>query len=51
MRLGPQAMQEYEEEARQAHRGMYVYGDPGDSDDEEPAASGGRGGAARGGRR
>ncbi|EFJ43941.1 hypothetical protein VOLCADRAFT_95870 [Volvox carteri f. nagariensis] len=47
-----QAMQEYEDEARQAHRGMFMYGDPGDSDDEEPAAGGGRpGGAGRGGRR
>ncbi|KXZ48282.1 hypothetical protein GPECTOR_29g59 [Gonium pectorale] len=47
-----QAMAEYEDEARSAHRGMYVYGDPGDSDDEEPAAGGGRfGGAPRGGRR
>ncbi|KAG2441222.1 hypothetical protein HYH02_010066 [Chlamydomonas schloesseri] len=37
------AMQEYEDEARQAHRGMFVYGDPGDSDDEEPApGAGGR---------
>ena len=35
--------QEYEDEARQAHRGMFVYGDPGDSDDEEPApGAGGR---------
>lgn len=44
-------MEEYEDEARQAHRGMYVYGDPGDSDDEEPATGGRFGGAPRGGRR
>ncbi|GLI65134.1 hypothetical protein VaNZ11_008590 [Volvox africanus] len=47
-----QAMQEYEDEARKNHRGMFMYGDPGDSDDEEQAAGGGRfGGAPRGGRR
>ncbi|KAG2491495.1 hypothetical protein HYH03_010073 [Edaphochlamys debaryana] len=47
-----QAMAEYEDEARAAHRGMFVYGDPGDSDDEEVAGAGGRfGGAPRGGRR
>ncbi|GFR42157.1 hypothetical protein Agub_g3009 [Astrephomene gubernaculifera] len=47
-----QAMQEYEEEARQAHRGMFVYGDPGDSEDEETQGGGrGAGGAPRGGRR
>eukprot|EP00798_Chlamydomonas_sp_ICE-L_P007216 gene7216-323_t len=32
-----QKMQEYEEEARQARRGLFVYGDPGDSDDDVPA--------------
>mmetsp|Transcript_6774 Transcript_6774/g.14968 ORF Transcript_6774/g.14968 Transcript_6774/m.14968 type:complete len:971 (+) Transcript_6774:79-2991(+) len=32
-----QKLQEYEEEARQAHRGIFVYGDPGDSDDEGAA--------------
>lgn len=46
-------MTEYEEEARSAHRGMFMYGDPGDSDDEEQGSGpGGRfGGAPRGGRR
>ncbi|GBF98194.1 hypothetical protein Rsub_10694 [Raphidocelis subcapitata] len=39
---------EYQEEARRAHRGIFEYGDPGDSDDEaEPA----RKPAPRGGRR
>lgn len=27
-------MAEYEEEAKAAHRGVFQYGDPGDSDDE-----------------
>jgi staphylococcal nuclease domain-containing protein 1 len=31
------ALAKFEEEARKAHRGMFVYGDPGDSDDEEQA--------------
>lgn len=29
------AMAGFEEEARKAHRGMFQYGDPGDSDDEQ----------------
>lgn len=29
---------EFEEEARKGHRGMFQYGDPGDSDDEKPLA-------------
>lgn len=28
----------FEDEAREAHRGLFVYGDPGDSEDEEVAA-------------
>lgn len=32
-------MQEYEDEARDARRGIFVYGDPGDSDDDAPAAA------------
>lgn len=28
---------DFEDEARRAHRGMWEYGDPGDSDDEELA--------------
>ncbi|KAG1657494.1 hypothetical protein FOA52_008370 [Chlamydomonas sp. UWO 241] len=31
-------LQEFEEEARSARRGVFVYGDPGDSDDEAAAA-------------
>ena len=30
-------LQEYEDEAREARRGIFQYGDPGDSDDEAPA--------------
>ena len=54
-----QRLQEHQEAARRAHRGIFEYGDPGDSDDDEagagagPRGGGGRGGggAARGGRR
>ncbi len=32
-------LQEFEDEARTARRGIFVYGDPGDSDDDDrPAA-------------
>lgn len=41
-------LQQYQEEARRAHRGIFEYGDPGDSDDEAEVA---RKPAARGGRR
>lgn len=30
-------LMDFEDEARRAHRGMWEYGDPGDSDDEEMA--------------
>lgn len=33
------SLQEYEDEARDARRGIFVYGDPGDSDDDAPAAA------------
>lgn len=32
-----EALMDAEDEARRAHRGMWEHGDPGDSDDEEPA--------------
>ncbi|GAX81171.1 hypothetical protein CEUSTIGMA_g8604.t1, partial [Chlamydomonas eustigma] len=34
-----QKLQEFEEEARSARRGIFVYGDPGDSDDENTATA------------
>lgn len=30
-------LQEFEDEAREARRGIFQYGDPGDSDDEAPS--------------
>lgn len=30
-------MMDYQDEARKGHEGMWEHGDPGDSDDEEPA--------------
>lgn len=36
------ALAPFEDEARKAHRGMFQYGDPGDSDDEETVAPAGR---------
>jgi staphylococcal nuclease domain-containing protein 1 len=32
-----EALADAEDEARRAHRGIWEHGDPGDSDDEEPA--------------
>ncbi len=31
-------LREFEDEAREARRGIFVYGDPGESDDEAPTA-------------
>jgi hypothetical protein len=30
-------LMDFQDEARKAHEGMWEHGDPGDSDDEEPA--------------
>jgi staphylococcal nuclease domain-containing protein 1 len=44
-------LQEAQDEARRAHRGIFEFGDPGDSDDEQEAAPRGKPAAARGGKR
>ena len=37
LKAAVEALADAEDEARRAHRGIWEHGDPGDSDDDEPA--------------
>lgn len=37
LKAAVEALADAEDDARRAHRGIWEHGDPGDSDDEEPA--------------